>query len=71
VFRATLGTQRAAGAEPGAIVEVGKESFTVAAGDGGAVVVHEVQPEGRRVMSVSDYLAGHHVDVGEKLARIE
>jgi methionyl-tRNA formyltransferase len=71
VFRASLGSGQWPDAEPGTVVSVGKEGFEVVAGDGGSVVIHEVQPEGRRVMSVSEYLAGHHVEVGGKLTKIE
>jgi len=71
ILRASRGTQEASGAEPGTVVSVGKRSFEVAAGDGDIVVVHEVQPEGRRTMEVCNYLAGHRMEAGEKLAKIE
>ena len=71
VLRATLGAQQAPGAEPGTVVGVSKRSFEIAAGDGNIVVVHEVQPEGRRAMEVCDYLAGHRMKAGDKFAQIE
>lgn len=71
ILRASPGTQPASGAEPGTVVGVGKRSFEVAAGDGNIVVVHEVQPEGRRTMEVCDYLAGHRMEAGEKFAKVE
>jgi methionyl-tRNA formyltransferase len=66
-----LGAQQAPGAEPGTVVEVGKRNFEIAAGDGNVVVVHEVQPEGRRAMEACDYLAGRRMEAGEKFAKIE
>lgn len=71
VFRASLGTGQWPGTKPGTVVSVGKDSFEIVAGDGGTLIVHEVQPEGRRVMSASDYLAGHRMEVGEKFVQIE
>lgn len=71
ILRAALGAQQAPGAEPGTVVKVGKRSFEIAAGDGNVVVVHEVQPEGRRAMEACDYLAGRRMEAGEKFAKIE
>ena len=45
-------------AEPGSIVRVGREAFTVQTGSGPLDVV-SIQPEGRRVMPARDFAAGH------------
>ena len=44
--------------EPGAIVHVGRDAFTVQTGSGLLDVI-SVQPEGRRVMPARDFAAGH------------
>ena len=71
ILRASQGTHKVSGVEPGTVVGVSKRSFEVAAGDGNVVVIHEVQPEGRRTMEACDYLAGHRIEAGEKFAQIE
>ena len=48
-------------AEPGLCVSAGAAGITVMCGDGAAVDVLQLQPEGRRAMSARDYLAGHGV----------
>jgi len=53
------------GAAPGTIVRVEADALTVAAGEG-TVTVSEVQPEGRRRMSATAFLAGHPVGAGER-----
>jgi methionyl-tRNA formyltransferase len=49
---------------PGEVVAVGRESIVVAAGEGGVRVL-EVQPAGRRRMTVEEFLRGYRVQVGE------
>ena len=54
-------------ARPGAVVEVRRgEGFVVATGEG-ALLVTEVQPEGRRRMTADDYVRGARLEVGERL----
>jgi methionyl-tRNA formyltransferase len=62
VLRTTVGG-RVSGV-PGTVVEVARDALHVAAGDGLAVIVHELQPEGRRPMSARDFLAGRPVSAG-------
>ncbi|MGE5243116.1 MAG: methionyl-tRNA formyltransferase [Betaproteobacteria bacterium] len=52
-------------AAPGTIVAVDADGLTVATG-AGTLVVREVQPEGRRPMSVRDFIAGHPVAPGAR-----
>ena len=61
--RAVVSGSRAASA--GTITRASEGTLTVAAGQG-VVEITEVQPAGRRRMSVREFLAGHHVTIGEK-----
>ncbi|WP_029322447.1 methionyl-tRNA formyltransferase [Butyrivibrio sp. AE3004] len=51
---------------PGTIVQVNKDSFLVATGDG-LLEIRELQLEGKKRMSVSAFLAGNSVNAGDKL----
>jgi methionyl-tRNA formyltransferase len=53
-------------APPGTILNVSGDAIDVAAGNGSRIVIHEIQPEGRRPMHVRDYLAGHPIAVGTR-----
>ncbi len=50
--------------EPGTVVAVSKDDFSVFCGDGTVLRVTEVQPEGRRAMTARDYLNGPHIAIG-------
>jgi methionyl-tRNA formyltransferase len=54
--------------EPGTISQVAKDSFIVVCGGGTALRVREVQPAGKRAMSVRDFLNGTRLEVGQRLA---
>ena len=56
-------------APPGTIVRAGGGELVVAAGDGRVVCLLELQPEGRRVMSAREFLAGRRVPAGLALER--
>ncbi len=49
---------------PATVVEARGDRLLVAAGDGGTVQILEIQPEGRRVMTAREFLAGHPVTPG-------
>jgi methionyl-tRNA formyltransferase len=51
--------------EPGACIAT-SQAITVVCGDGRALDLLQVQPEGRRVMTARDFLAGHGVLVGRR-----
>jgi methionyl-tRNA formyltransferase len=53
-------------AEPGVCLAAGAAGITVGCGDGGAIDILQLQPEGRRAMSVRDYLAGRATLPGQK-----
>lgn len=57
------------GAEPGTILRVEPDALLVAARPG-AVRLLAIQPEGRPVMSVRDFLNGHVVVAGERLTSV-
>lgn len=50
-------------AQPGTIVDAGKRGISVAAGDGRAVLITQLQPEGGRRMAADAYLLGHPIKV--------
>jgi methionyl-tRNA formyltransferase len=64
--QARLSEMPTGGAAPGTCVSAGAQGLTVACGDDRAVDVLQVQPEGRRVMSARDFLAGHGVLVNQR-----
>jgi len=56
-----------AGGVPGRVTETGQRGFVVETGDTG-LLVREVQPENRRVMTAHDYVLGYRLQAGEILA---
>lgn len=50
----------------GSVIEIGKESFTIACGEG-AIEVIEVQLEGKKRMSAGDFLKGSTLNIGQEL----
>jgi methionyl-tRNA formyltransferase len=54
------------GAFPGTVVHAGGDRLVVAAGEGSALCLHEVQLEGRRAMSARELLAGRLVREGTR-----
>ena len=54
-------------ARPGTIISVTNGVLSVATGDGRVLQILEMQPEGKRVMPVRDFLSGHAVPVGSSL----
>ena len=51
---------------PGTIVEAAGDRLLVATGDGGAVAILEIQPEGRRRLAARAFLAGHRWSPGQR-----
>jgi len=52
-------------APPGTVVEAAKDRLVVAAGEG-AVRIEAVQPAGKRLLAVREFLNGHRVQPGER-----
>ena len=55
------------GRDPGVIVAAGVEGIDVSCGGGSVWRLFEVQPEGKRLMPTSAYLAGHPLRPGDRL----
>ncbi len=60
-------TDDSSDATPGTVTSVANGALSVAAGDQRVLQILEIQPEGKRVMPVRDFLAGHAVTVGTPL----
>ncbi|MDT4955022.1 MAG: methionyl-tRNA formyltransferase [Acidobacteriota bacterium] len=65
IWRAKVMSDEQKGSE-GEIVKAQGDDLVVACGDGTLLSVHEVQPEGKRRMSVRDFLNGMRVRAGER-----
>jgi methionyl-tRNA formyltransferase len=64
---APAGAQVPGDVVPGTVLASRGDEFLVAAGQGTAYRVLELQPEGKRAMRVRDFLAGHPLPVGTRL----
>lgn len=60
-------TDEPASAAPGTIVSASNGVLAVATGDGRVLRILELQPEGKRVMSVRDFLAGRRLQPGTRV----
>ena len=66
VWRASVvASSRSASSAPGTVANVSTETVSVVTGDG-LLELREVQPAGRRRMSIKDFLAGHPVTEGQR-----
>ena len=54
----------------GTVLRAGRDGIAVQCGSG-MLLIKTVQFEGKRMMSVSDYLAGHTIEAGTVLGREE
>lgn len=52
---------------PGTVVTAARDDFHVATGHGGRIAILRLQPEGRRPMTVREFLAGHAIRPGARL----
>lgn len=59
-----------AGRKPGEIVDVKNDYFVIATGHGG-IRIREIQPEGKRRMTVKEYLRGNQIEKGIVLGEIK
>ena len=66
VKKATSREEPKAG-EPGEVVEITGDGFTVSAADG-AVLVRELQPAGKKQMAAAEFVSGYRLRIGERLA---
>jgi methionyl-tRNA formyltransferase len=65
----TMLTGRRSSGPPGAIDGPASDHLDVIAGDGGVVRILQIQPEGRRVMTAREFLAGHRLSPGAMFER--
>lgn len=63
----TVRTDQQTDAPGGTLVHAAGERLEVAGGDGGVLRIARIQPEGRRVMTAREFLAGRRVAVGTRL----
>jgi len=68
VLRTRVAPAAGVAGAPGTVVEVSRDALYVATGHKGCIAIEAVQPEGRRAMSVRDFLAGHAVRPGTHLS---
>jgi methionyl-tRNA formyltransferase len=66
IWRAAAQDETGAGDQPGAVIKAQGDALVVACGQGTALRLVEVQPEGRRRMEARDFLNGARLSVGEK-----
>jgi methionyl-tRNA formyltransferase len=59
---------RLGASSPGTVLEASGDRLVIAAGHATALQVLEIQPEGRRVMQVREFLAGHPVSAGTRFS---
>lgn len=67
IWRANVLKDEARRAAEGEIVKAHGDELIVSCGDETALRLHEIQPEGKRRLSVRDFLNGARVQAGEKL----
>jgi methionyl-tRNA formyltransferase len=70
LFRAHAGASHG-GSAPGTVVAVDATGLHVSAGDGGIVVIREIQAPGRKRLAAAQFAAGRGVAVGDILTRPE
>jgi len=66
IWEAKVAEIKGTEAKPGCVTEVDRESFTVQTGEGG-LRIFSVQIEGKKRMTVRDFLLGYKVEPGERL----
>jgi methionyl-tRNA formyltransferase len=70
IWRAALSEAAAPDLLPGEVIMAHGDDLVVQCGDKTELRVIEVQPEGRRRMSVRDFLNGTHLKIGERFAEV-
>ena len=67
LLRSDWSMEPAAGAAPGVVLQADADTLAVATGSG-TLRILQIQPEGKRPLSVREFLAGHRVAAGERFA---
>ena len=70
VLRTRLEPPVAHAQSPGVVFHVSRDAIHVVAGDGRALAIEQVQPEGKRSMGIRDFLAGHPLAAGVRLGGV-
>lgn len=70
VRRSSQIAKRSGDVGTGTVLAAGADGVVVACGNESSLTLLEVQPEGRRAMAVRDYLAGHPINIGQRLGRV-
>ncbi len=66
VFKADISKKKSADQPPGTIVDKDKDRFSVACQDG-VLDIYDVQLQGKKRMTVSDFFNGYTINIGEQL----
>ena len=61
---------RPASDDSGTVLEASPSGILVACGEGTAILIHRLVPEGRRSMSAAEFLRGHSLRVGMRLGSV-
>jgi methionyl-tRNA formyltransferase len=56
-------------APAGTVIEAAGDRLMVAAGDGGVIRILQIQPEGKRVLTAAEFLAGRRIPAGARFTR--
>ncbi len=56
---------------PGVVLQADKKGLRIACGDGGALDILELQPDGKKVMAAAAFLLGHPIPAGTALTKQE
>ena len=70
VLRTAL-TGESTGETPGTVVRADKKGLKIACGDGGALEILELQPDGKKAMAASAFLLGRPIPAGTVLTKQE
>lgn len=57
------------GAPAGTVIEAAGDRLLAAAGDGGVIRILQIQPEGKRVLTAAEFLAGRRIPGGARFSR--
>ncbi len=66
IYDSTIGSRSGPG-QPGTIVAVGEEGFTVATGNGGAIAVKRVKPDGGQKLAAAGFATAAGIRIGTQL----
>ena len=70
IWKAAVAQTQATTSSAGEVIEAHGDKLVVACGEQTALEVIELQPEGRRRMSVRDFLNGTHLQIGDRFGEV-